>query len=231
VIATIFYVLSGFVVAASLVFVVYRTRQLRALERELEETRREHEHELEELHRTYRDRIDRLERECERAEREGHLGLAEDLFDGFDALEQAIDEARDADLSDDRDLLEGLEMVRSSLLRALERHDVEPVSPEPEDDFDPQCHEALRAVDPDDADPGTILRCHRPGYRFGDRILRPASVDVAVGREDAPDREPSESRRDEASESAHSDVEGNAAAETNNAPETIEQESSPEPST
>ncbi len=169
----------------SVVLYLYQRGRIRELESEIETLRVEHQQEVEKLHRTYRDRIDRLERDLERIEREGHLDLADDLFDGLDALTQALDEARANDGgADDDDIVEGLEMVQSTFRRALERHELAPITPETQDDFDPERHEALRAVEPeevdDEAEPGTIVQCHRPGYRFGDRVLRPASVDVTV---------------------------------------------------
>ena len=45
--------------------------------------------------------------------------------------------------------------------------------------FDPNLHDALQQVERDDIDPGTIVAELVPGYRVGERLLRPAMVVVA----------------------------------------------------
>ncbi|MEN8196388.1 MAG: nucleotide exchange factor GrpE, partial [Pseudomonadota bacterium] len=64
----------------------------------------------------------------------------------------------------------------------LERHGVEKVDPRGEE-FDPNEAEAVR-VDPvgDPAMASMVTEVLRPGYRLGERIIRPARV--AVGHHD-----------------------------------------------
>ena len=49
--------------------------------------------------------------------------------------------------------------------------------------FDPAKHEAVSAIDVDDAEPGTVVHVVRPGYGEGSGQLRPASVVVSTGRQ------------------------------------------------
>ena len=45
--------------------------------------------------------------------------------------------------------------------------------------FDPSLHEAVSQVETDDVPEGQVVQQLRKGYKFGDRLLRPASVVVA----------------------------------------------------
>jgi len=45
--------------------------------------------------------------------------------------------------------------------------------------FDPNLHDAFQQLETDEFAPGTIVKEYQPGYRYGDRLLRPAMVVVA----------------------------------------------------
>ncbi len=47
--------------------------------------------------------------------------------------------------------------------------------------FDPARHDAVSAVEVDEAEPGTVVHVVRPGYGEGTSQLRPASVVVSTG--------------------------------------------------
>jgi len=47
------------------------------------------------------------------------------------------------------------------------------------EEFDPTVHEALTSEESDDVSTPTVTTVYQPGYRLGDRILRPARVAVA----------------------------------------------------
>lgn len=162
-----------FLVAAAAIYWVRRSYRS-----ELRDTRDEFREQIRELRERQTAQIDRLERERDRIERTGHLELADDLLDALDDFDNVL---REENIGDD--LGEGLKLVRRKLLRTLESHGIERLEPSEHDQFDPEHHEALRAIDPDDAEPGTVVACHRAGYQFEDRTLRPAAVDVAVGRD------------------------------------------------
>ncbi|MGH8824405.1 MAG: nucleotide exchange factor GrpE [Jiangellaceae bacterium] len=59
---------------------------------------------------------------------------------------------------------------------------------EPGDVFDPTVHEALMHEYSDDVTEPTCTRVLMPGYRFGDRVIRPARVAVAEPTEALPNR-------------------------------------------
>jgi molecular chaperone GrpE len=162
-----------FFTAAAAVYWVRRSYRA-----ELQTTREDFREQIRELRERQTAQVERLERERKRIERTGHLDLADDLLDALDDFDNVLQEE-----NLDEDLQEGLELIRRKLVRTLESHGIDRVEPSEHDQFDPEHHEALRAVDPDNAEPGTVVACHRAGYQFEDRTLRPAAVDVAVGRE------------------------------------------------
>jgi len=76
------------------------------------------------------------------------------------------------------ELTGGFKAVADSLLRALDRMGVTRYG-EVGDPFDPVVHEALMHQVSDDVDGPTATAILQPGYRLGERILRPARVTVS----------------------------------------------------
>ncbi|HWE62712.1 MAG TPA: nucleotide exchange factor GrpE [Chloroflexota bacterium] len=75
-------------------------------------------------------------------------------------------------------LAEGIRLIDRSLRAALERAGLERIRVEGQR-FDPRVHEALVQDEAPDRQEGEVVRELRPGYRLGDRVLRPAQVSVA----------------------------------------------------
>ena len=73
----------------------------------------------------------------------------------------------------------GFEKVADSLLAALGRLGLATYG-EKGDPFDPKIHEALTYTDSPDVTEDTCVAIIFPGYKVGDRILRPAKVAVAA---------------------------------------------------
>ncbi len=97
------------------------------------------------------------------------------ILDDLDRTIRAATESRDAPT-----VLEGVQLVRSQLEGVLRGYGAERVDAR-DQIFDPKCHEAVSMIPV--ADPrchGRILDQLESGYRFGDRLLRPAKV--VVGR-------------------------------------------------
>jgi molecular chaperone GrpE len=71
-------------------------------------------------------------------------------------------------------------LARDRFLATLERHGVTRLSLDGEE-YDPNLAEAMRVDAVDDPErSGKVTETLRPGYRLGDRVVRPAQV--AVGR-------------------------------------------------
>jgi molecular chaperone GrpE len=124
---------------------------------------------LENLRKRYHRELAR-ERAAERAL------VATELLPVLDNLERAIEHAD----SESTSVVEGVRAVRDQAVAALARLGYprfEPVGQQ----FDATRHEALSAVEDDDAAPGTIVATVRPGYGSEGAILRPAGVVVSRG--------------------------------------------------
>jgi molecular chaperone GrpE (heat shock protein) len=107
-------------------------------------------------------------------------GLVEELLDAMDNLDLALEHVNE--VPEAEPLARGVELARKRFLEALERHGVEQVDPEG-DEFDPNEAEAMQVEPVSEPEmSGRVTRVLRPGYRLGERVIRPARV--AVGRHD-----------------------------------------------
>ncbi len=75
-------------------------------------------------------------------------------------------------------ILDGIQVIRGQLLRALEVHGISLINPEPGADFDPKQHEAIMHEPAQGLGPGRIARTLQVGYLLGERVIRPAKVAV-----------------------------------------------------
>ncbi len=123
----------------------------------------------------------------------GYEPVVKDFLPIVDNLERAISASREAVAQGGetspvvQGLLEGLELTLRQFGEVLERHGVTPIESLGQA-FDPKIHEAVARVERDDVPPGTVVAEYLRGYRFRDRLLRPAQVSVSVeGKEASPD--------------------------------------------
>jgi len=83
------------------------------------------------------------------------------------------------------ELTGGFKAVAEEIERVTARHGLESFGTAGEP-FDPHIHEALMHAHADGIDGPTCVQILQPGYRVGERILRPARVAVAEPDPDAP---------------------------------------------
>jgi molecular chaperone GrpE len=76
------------------------------------------------------------------------------------------------------DFRKGVELIRKQMEDFLTKLGVQPVKSVGEH-FDPHLHEAIEMVETDEAEDNTVLQELQRGYRFKERLLRPAMVRVA----------------------------------------------------
>ena len=98
-----------------------------------------------------------------------------ELLPVLDDLGRALEAAAE---HEEAKLEEGVRLVHRSLVSLLEREGL--ASIETDGRFDPHVHEALLSQ-PSEQEEGSILQVIQPGYRLGDRVLRPARVVVSAG--------------------------------------------------
>jgi molecular chaperone GrpE len=95
------------------------------------------------------------------------------LVDNFDLAIMAIDKAEDKTA-----VIEGIKIILKEFHRVLDDNGVVKISAKGEQ-FDPNKHEAVLAVETEEYPEGTVIEEMRGGYMFNNRLLRPAQVKVA----------------------------------------------------
>jgi molecular chaperone GrpE len=95
------------------------------------------------------------------------------LLPAMDSLERALQVK-----SDTTELRGGVELIYKQLLAALSKLSVNPIASKGET-FDPRYHEAIEMVETSNAPDHQVIEELQRGYRFKDRLLRPAMVKVA----------------------------------------------------
>ncbi|MDB4960644.1 MAG: GrpE protein [Myxococcales bacterium] len=119
----------------------------------------------------------RVKRNAERVYDEARSSLVTELFPVLDDLDRSIEAAH---ASADPALLEAVQMSRRRIDQILARYGAERIDASG-GSFDPKLHDAVTTVNVSDPMQNmTVLQQLAPGYRFGDRLLRPAKV--VVGR-------------------------------------------------
>lgn len=111
------------------------------------------------------------------ARRQGLSAIVQSLLAPLDHLELALQQDETAVSA--AQLKQGVQAARDQLLRALASHGVEPISPQPGDEFNPGHHEAMLEQPAEGIAPGHVSQAFQTGYALGGRVLRPAKVAVA----------------------------------------------------
>lgn len=100
--------------------------------------------------------------------------LLRDLLPIVDDLERALESAASSP-----SLREGLKMILKNLLAVMAAHGAEPMTVVGEA-FDPYQHEAVECVVTEEVPEHTVVGELQRGYKYRDRLLRPAKVRVST---------------------------------------------------
>jgi molecular chaperone GrpE len=127
----------------------------------------------------YRKRVDR-----ERTETYNRVvaDVAEKLLPVSDNLKRALDAESSVEGSESdefRHFLSGVDLISKQLSGVLEALGVKAV-PSVGEKFNPHVHEAVVTEATEEYEPDTVIQEIRPGYRLGDKLIRPALVKVSV---------------------------------------------------
>jgi hypothetical protein len=76
-------------------------------------------------------------------------------------------------------LIEGVDLTLRELTNVMTKHGVQPISPAPGDQFDPQQHQAMFEAPVPGTKAGQIIQVMTEGFMLHDRLLRPAQVGVS----------------------------------------------------
>ncbi len=93
-----------------------------------------------------------------------------------DDIERALSRVPETD--DFQEWVLGIELIHQKLQALFDAEGVELIDAEGER-FDPNFHEAVSFEESDDHEEGVIIDITQPGYKIGERVLRPAMVRVA----------------------------------------------------
>ena len=122
----------------------------------------------------------RTQRTLAQERREALAAFARELLPVLDNLQRALGAALEQ--ADEGPLSRGVALVRSQMLDVLGRSGILPIEAMGRP-FDPHFHESLGQQPRSDVTPDTVIEVLEPGYRFHDRVLRPARVIVAAPAE------------------------------------------------
>jgi molecular chaperone GrpE len=125
---------------------------------------------------------ERLKKTLDAQAKQGQLNFLTTLLPVLDNLNRAI-EASEKDPSLDH-LRDGVKGTARSFETALASVGVVPVESVGAV-FDPEFHEAVDMVPADAENDGKIIAEYSRGYKFGDKLLRPARVQVGRGMADS----------------------------------------------
>ena len=104
----------------------------------------------------------------------------------YDLLQMAVEHASKA--ADVAALRQGLEMSFGEFKRILKGMGVEVLDAVGQP-FDPSIHEAMSTLNSDEVPDGVVLQQWKPGFKIGDKLLRPATVVVSKGPANPPSAE------------------------------------------
>jgi molecular chaperone GrpE len=122
----------------------------------------------------------RIEREAQHVHRETRGKLVAELLPVLDGLDRTIRAATES--GNGRALVEGVRLVRAQLETVLRSYGVERIDAAGVA-FDPKIHDAISVAPVNDpARHAIVLHQLEPGYRLGERLLRPAKVVVGRAR-------------------------------------------------
>ena len=153
--------------------------EMAARTRAAEEQARETQTRFQEMRDEMQRRIDETRERLNRAADERALGsktqFVAALLPVFDNLQRSLEAARGSDSLEA--LLHGVERTVKGFESALAAIGVEPVGAVGEL-FDPAVHEAVDTVKVRGEDDGLVTREYSKGYKLGERLVRPARVQV-----------------------------------------------------
>ncbi len=104
-------------------------------------------------------------------------GFASDLLPVKDSLEATLA----ADKATLEALRSGVELTLKQLANVFEKSGLKEIDPTGQK-FDPHRHQAISVL-PSDREPNTVINVLQKGYLLNDRVIRPALVTVAKGRD------------------------------------------------
>jgi molecular chaperone GrpE len=113
----------------------------------------------------------------QRSRKNGISSIVRGLFPALDNLDLALQNASRATSMEQ--VIEGITMLKAELERGLETSGIEIISPEANEEFNPERHEAVAQQPFDGVAEGSVAETVQAGYALQEMVLRPAKVVLA----------------------------------------------------
>lgn len=116
----------------------------------------------------------RSQREKESIYSDVKANVLGDLLPVIDNFERAVDGSG----NELESFKKGVDMIFNQLVETMKKHGVESFG-EVGDEFDPNFHSAVMHIESEDLGENVIAQVFSKGYKVGDKVIRPATVQVA----------------------------------------------------
>ena len=104
--------------------------------------------------------------------------LIADFLPVVDDIERALEQIQQEKITPEISKhLEGFTLIYKEFFKLLDKYQISQI--EPTTNFDPELHEALMQVESAEHTAGEIINVLQKGYKYKDKIIRPAKVSVA----------------------------------------------------
>ena len=124
----------------------------------------------------------RMNEDLKKERKYAGITMADKLIDSLEVFDQALNmQTEDKNMMN---FLYGFKMIKDMMFNALKDEGVVLVESKIGDDFDPNVHEAMDVEYDPKAKEHTILKIIKKGYKYKDRILRPAMVIINIKPDD-----------------------------------------------
>lgn len=157
--------------------------QLEAIQEELDEFKNKYYRNLAEMENYKKRTTNELIKERKYAAQ----SMADKLIDSLEVFSQALN--IETDNKQMQNFLYGFKMIKDMIFNALKDEGVSVIETSVGDEFNPNLHEAMDTKYDPDKPEHTILEIKKTGYKFKDRVLRPAFVIANIKPDEELDKE------------------------------------------
>lgn len=102
----------------------------------------------------------------------------EDILKGLLPIIDNFERALSMETEENKEFLKGFAMIYTNILNILEANEVKEIESLNEA-FDPSVHQAVLTEKNDDVESGIVIEVLQKGYKYKDKVLRPAMVKVS----------------------------------------------------
>jgi len=137
----------------------------------------EYTEELEKIKKEFRNYKKRTREEQDKNRKKANEQLVTGLLDVVDNIDRATSLTKPTE--DNKDLLQGVNMINKQLFEILERHGLKYIEAEGKK-FNPHEHESVERIETKEYPHNTVIEEVQKGYIFNGNVIRPSKVKVSV---------------------------------------------------